>query len=92
MGAYFHAADSYLCDLDAVQQGYVKQLRLSAEEAFLEYNFVPLRARRCIGMLGLLHKCVLGQEHHWRSSSHKPMRGPRCTGLARPFISIRGKL
>ena len=49
--------------LDGVQSGYIHDLGLSEQEAFLDYNLVPLRLRRCIGVLGLLHKCPLGLEH-----------------------------
>ena len=62
VGAYFHAADTYLCKLDAIQTGYLQNIQLPVQEAFLDHTFAPLRVRRDIGILGLLHKCVLGEE------------------------------
>ena len=39
------------------------ELDISESEAFINNNFAPLNLRRDIGMLGFLHKRVLGQVH-----------------------------
>ena len=63
MGAFFHAADVHLRKLDSLQASYTRELGLSASEAFVNFNFATLRLRRHIGVLGLIHKCTLGEEH-----------------------------
>ena len=39
------------------------EIELTEEQAFLECNFAPPSLRRDIGVLGLLHKRVLGKAH-----------------------------
>ena len=63
MGGYFHAAPSLLKKIDDVQSKFIQELGLSCEEAFLCHNFPPPCLRRNIGILGLLHKRVLGKCH-----------------------------
>ena len=63
IGAYFHAATSLLEKLDHAQNRFLHELGISAEQAFLEFNFAPPRLRRNIAVLGLLHKRVLGKCH-----------------------------
>ena len=36
---------------------------MTSSDAFLEYNFAPPTLRRNIGVLGLIHKRVLGNAH-----------------------------
>ena len=62
-GGYFHASFSLLAKLDHAQTRFLHELGLTREQAFLEYNFVPPSLRRNIGVLGLLHKRVLGKSH-----------------------------
>ena len=62
-GAIFHAASSHLATLDAVQQSFLDHLGISSATAFLKYNFAPLRLRRDISALGLLHKVNLATCH-----------------------------
>ena len=64
ISAIYHAADTTLAPLDRVQTMFVHSLNLSEADAFLNYNMAPLRLRRDIGMLGLLHKCNLGTAHN----------------------------
>ena len=62
-GAIFHAS-SYLIDrLDGVHRQFLRDINLTEEVAFLSYNFAPPTLRRNIGMLGFLHKRVLGKAH-----------------------------
>jgi len=62
-GAIFHASRSILQQLDLCQQHYLREIGLTESEAFLHYNFAPPVLRRNIGILGLLHKRVLGKCH-----------------------------
>jgi hypothetical protein len=63
-GAIFHAASSELAKLDRLQKHYVHELSLTEESAFMYYNFAPPSLRRDIGILGFLHKRVLGECHN----------------------------
>ena len=63
LGGYFHAADSLLAKVDHAQFRFLRELGISEEDAFLEFNFAPPRLRRNIAVLGLLHKRVLGKCH-----------------------------
>ena len=49
--------------LDSAQRGFLHEIGMSLEIAFVEHNFAPPRLRRNIGMLGFLHKRVLGLSH-----------------------------
>ena len=62
-GGYFHAASSLLEKVGEVQRRFLQKLEVTESQAFLEYNFAPTELRRNIGILGLLHKRVLGQCH-----------------------------
>ena len=62
-GAIFHAASSLLCRFDSVQRGFLNEIHLTESEAFLKHNFAPPILRRDIGILGLIHKRVLGLAH-----------------------------
>ena len=62
-GGYFHAATSLLDKVDQVQRIFLNKLEVSESTAFLDFNFAPTVLRRSIGILGLLHKRVLGQCH-----------------------------
>ena len=63
MGGYFHAATGWLAKIDHAQNRFLHALGLSPDQALLDYNFAPPSLRRNIGILGLLHKRVLGQCH-----------------------------
>jgi len=82
MGGIFHAATYLLAKIDHTQVRFLRELRLSAEQAFLEFNFAPPKLRRNIGILGMLHKRVLGLCHPsfdrllpWYSSRFSEARG-----------------
>ena len=62
-GGIFHAASYLLAKLDSAQRGFLNELELTPEIAFLEFNFAPPSLRRDIGILGLMHKRVLGLAH-----------------------------
>ena len=49
--------------LDKAQRGHLRKINMTDTEAFVDHNFAPPSLRRCIGLLGLLHKRVLGKCH-----------------------------
>ena len=55
-----HASYSSLERIDSMQRRFLHALEVSEEYAFTQHNFAPPSVRRDIGMLGLLHKRVLG--------------------------------
>ena len=59
--ALYHAAPSTLEHLDRVQRLFLRGVELNDTEAFLQHNLAPLRTRRDLAMLGLLHRCALGE-------------------------------
>ena len=59
--AIYHAAQTHLESLNALQRNFVSELGLSEAEAFLEHKLAPLALRRDIAALGLLHKIQLGE-------------------------------
>ena len=62
-GALIMAAPTQAARLDSMQRGFLQELDLGDEEAFVKYNFAPLSLRRRIGILGFIHKCVLQECH-----------------------------
>ena len=62
-GVIQHAAASQLERLEDLQRGFLEEIHLTEQVAFLDYNFAPLCLRRDIGLLGFLHKRVLGKCH-----------------------------
>ncbi len=62
-GAIFHTSDSLLERLASAQRGFLQEIDVSPEFAFLEHNFAQTKLRRHSGMLRFLHKRVLGKSH-----------------------------
>jgi len=62
-GGIFHASNHLLDKFDASQRHFLEELGIDERSAFLDYNFAPPSLRRNIGILGLLHKRVLGIAH-----------------------------
>jgi len=62
-GAVLLAAPTQLQRLDQVQGTFLKDIGISDTVAFINFNFAPPSLRRAIGLLGFLHKRVLGQCH-----------------------------
>ena len=56
---YHHAAPSVLGAIDRVQRRFLREVGLRDEQALLDFNLAPLRCRRDIAMLGLLHRVAL---------------------------------
>ena len=63
-GAIYHAANTHLNIWDSLQRRFLHEIDLTDEEAFLRYNLAPLRLRRDIAVLGLLHRIQLGEAHN----------------------------
>lgn len=63
IGGFYHALDTILEPLNQLQTGFIKEVSLSIEGAFLNQNLAPLATRRDIAMLGLIYKCVHGITH-----------------------------
>jgi len=62
-GCIMHASATSLPRLDSMQRRYLHELSITEESAFIEYNFAPPCLRRDVGILGLIHKRVLGLAH-----------------------------
>ena len=62
-GAISHAPDYLLDKFDSAQRHFLNEVGVTETEAFKEYNFAPPKFRRDIGVLGFLHKRVLGKNH-----------------------------
>jgi hypothetical protein len=62
-GAIYHASTSHLDNIDRLQNGFLRELGISKEEALITYNFAPTKLRRNIAMLGLLFRCARGTTH-----------------------------
>ena len=58
--ALYHACQSHLGRLDAVQRSFLKEVGLSDTDALLRFNLAPLSSRRDMAMLGVIHRAVLG--------------------------------
>ena len=62
-GCIMHASESALARVERLQSSFVEELHVYEDDNFLIHNFAPLQLRRDIGILGLLHKRVLGECH-----------------------------
>jgi len=62
-GAIIIAAPTQLQRLDKVQRWFLHELGMTDTEAFVVHNLAPPSIRRSIGILGFLHKRVLGHCH-----------------------------
>ena len=62
-GWIYHAAPTHLEKFDKLQEHFLHGLQSNAAHAFKQENFAPPTLRRDIGMLGLIHKRVLGLAH-----------------------------
>ena len=58
--AIYHACAYKLAKLDKVQQTFLNELGITTAEALLDFNLAPLKIRRDLSMLGLIHKTCLG--------------------------------
>ena len=58
--AIYHAADSLIKRVDSIQRHFLDKLGTTERAALFDYGLAPLRVRRDIGLLGLIHRTVLG--------------------------------
>ena len=59
--AIYHACDSVLERFDKFQDRFLRELGISLEDGLMYFHLAPLRCRRDIAMLGIIHRCVLGK-------------------------------
>ena len=57
---YYHAASTTLHTLDRIQDRLCRALSLSPEVVLERYRLAPLKSRRDMALMGLLHRVVLG--------------------------------
>jgi hypothetical protein len=79
IGAIYHAADSHFAIWDNMQHMFLRELGVTVDEAFLTYNLAPLRLRRDIAVLGMLHRIQLGEAHEDFSKVFEPDHHVRTT-------------
>ena len=58
--AIYHAADSLIKRVDSIQRHFLDKLGITEHAALFDYGLAPLRVRRDIALLGLIHRTVLG--------------------------------
>ena len=58
--AVYHAATTTLRPLDQILCNFLKQVNVSDMDALMHFGLAPLRTRRDIAMLGVIHRSVLG--------------------------------
>ncbi len=61
LAGYFHAATSVLECVDRVQRRFLREIGMSETIALLNFNLAPLRTRRDMAILGMLHRVNLGE-------------------------------
>ena len=59
--AIAHAATSALSPLDAILTKFLRAVDLSPIEALVQFHLAPLALRRDIAILGVIHRCALGE-------------------------------
>ena len=59
--AIYHSCETALRPLDSFQDKFLSELAISPEDALFHFNLAPLRCRRDMAMLGIIHRCVLGR-------------------------------
>jgi hypothetical protein len=66
--AIFHASETALEPLNRVLFSFLRDICMTAQEAILHFNMLPLSSRRDIAMLGVLHRAVLrqGPQQFWQ--------------------------
>ena len=73
-GGYFHAIPSLLDKIEHAQNRFLRELEVSPEQAFLDFNFAPPRIRRNTAVLDLLNKRIIGKCHPTFSVFCRDMR------------------
>ena len=79
----YHACSTHLDRLDGTQTRFLEALGLSEKDALQSFGLAPLRLRRDIAMLGVIHRSVLGKgppqfhELFQRADASAPTRATR---------------
>ena len=63
MDMIFYTNSTRFNALDHILDSFLSELNVSSQDAFFKFNLAPLKFRRNIGMLGFIHKAVLGHSH-----------------------------
>ena len=71
-----HASSSVLAPLDNVLSRFLSSLHIDAIQALMYFNLAPLHCRRDIGMLGVIHRSVLGLGPSCFSCFFRPSPSP----------------
>ena len=87
-GCIYHAAPTHLDRFDRLQDHFLTELQSNASYAFVEHNFAPTTLRRDIGMLGLIHKRVIGLAHP-AYETLMPLQPPEYYSTGRGTAHIR---
>ena len=61
--AIFHAPAVHVDRIDAVQRHLLRAVGVDDRAAFLKFNLTPLKLRKDIAILGVLHRCAHGNAH-----------------------------
>ncbi len=61
--AIYHASQIYLDKVDRVQDVFLREICMTDEQAFLDFNLAPVCLRRDIAAQGFLHKIALRECH-----------------------------
>ena len=59
--AIYHACRVVLIKLDMVQTRFLRDAGVDEMTALMEFNLAPLRTRRDIAMLGMVHRAAIGE-------------------------------
>ena len=93
--AIYHACNTVLAPLDSFQERFLSELGISDADALCHFNLAPLRCRRDIAMLGLIHRCALGKgpEHFQAffqaSADRRRSTRSTCSRHGRQIVDIR---
>ena len=73
--AIYHASDALLQRIDSIQNRMLKSIGVEEKNAISEFHLAPLRTRRDMAMLGIIHRAMLGlgPDHfrrYFRFASH----------------------
>ncbi len=59
--ALYHACATVLADIDVVQRRFMSEIGISEIDALMAFRLAPLRTRRDIAMMGVIHRAALGK-------------------------------
>ena len=80
----YHARREALSKLDTVQTRFLREAGVDEVAALMHFSLAPLRMRRDIAMLGVLHRAALGVG----PPQLKEMFSLRHGGLEDPYIAV----